>query len=202
MQIKCISSNYVKNLAQLHTQIISTGFISSLGVNFVTALYETIADNENSFGFVAAENDKFLGFVAFTENLSRLFKSAIRNNGFKFMLAVGLKLFRPSICKRIIQNILYPSRTNKMSLPKAELISIVVDPEFQGKGIAKKLCQAGLDECRKRGIDNVKVLVAANNEPANNLYVKCGFKLAVKVNSHGVPSNIYVADLTKESFSN
>ena len=81
----------------------------------------------------------------------------------------------------------------EMNLPDAELLSIVVAPEGRGKGLASQLTQAGFDQCRKRGIDTVKVLVAADNEPANKLYQKCGFEFATKINSHGHISNIYIA---------
>ncbi|MFC1738288.1 GNAT family N-acetyltransferase [Planctomycetota bacterium] len=196
MNIFFLQKQNMSGVAHLHVSCISTGFISSLGLDFLTALYEAIVKDFNSFCLVAEDQGKVLGFVAFTENLGRLYKSAVKSNGIKLILAIGLKMFHPSVCQRIIQNIFYPSKTDKMDLPKAELLSIVVDPAFQGKGIAKQLCQAGLVQCRKRGIDKVKVLVAANNEPANRLYIKCGFELVIQVDSHSIPSNIYVADLT------
>jgi len=37
-------------LARLHIEGIKTGFISSLWQGFVTALYEAIAEDKNSFG--------------------------------------------------------------------------------------------------------------------------------------------------------
>ena len=68
--IKPLSKSFSPQTANLHTQGISTGFISSLGVEFVTALYEAIAEDKNSFGFVKVEEEKVLGFVAFSTNLS------------------------------------------------------------------------------------------------------------------------------------
>lgn len=38
-------------VAALHIEGISTGFISSLGIDFVTALYEAIIQGTVSFGF-------------------------------------------------------------------------------------------------------------------------------------------------------
>lgn len=114
------------------------------------------------------------------------------------MWITGLKILRPSVCKRVFQNILYPGKTDKMNLPRAELLSIVVEPSYQGRGIAKQLCCAGLQECRRRQIDKVKVLVAKDNTAANKLYRNCGFEFVTTIDSHGVPSNIYVADLTEE----
>ena len=48
-----MKSRYAEQVATLHIQGIHTGFISSLGIDFVTAFYETIAEDENSFGFIA-----------------------------------------------------------------------------------------------------------------------------------------------------
>ena len=80
-----------------------------------------------------------------------------------------------------------------MNLPSAELLSIVVAQQGQGKGAATQLVQAGLQECEKRWIDKVKVLVGVENVPANKLYIKCGFELVGQIDNHGVVNNIYVA---------
>jgi GNAT superfamily N-acetyltransferase len=104
-------------------------------------------------------------------------------------------LFSLKTIKKVIENMLYPSKMKNLNLPSPELLSIVVAPEGRGKGIAGQLVQAGFEECRKRGIDKVKVLVAADNKSANKLYQKCGFELKHQINSHGVKSNIYVAKI-------
>ena len=100
--------------------------------------------------------------------------------------------------KKVWANLLYPKKMKEMDLPDAELLSIAVAPEGRGKGIAKQLVDAGFEECRKRGIDKVKVLVAADNEAANKLYKKCGFDFKMQIDSHGVSSNIYIAEVRRE----
>lgn len=190
-----LSTQHASDVANLHIQGISTGFISSLGSGFVTALYKIIAEDENSFGFVAVEDGKVLGFVAFSTNLSRLYKHIALKKCFRFGFILARKMLSIQTIKKIWANIFYPKKMKQMNLPDAELLSIVVAPEGRGKGIAKQLTDAGFEECRKMGIDKVKVLVAADNELANKLYRKCGFDLHSEVDSHGVKSNIYVAKL-------
>ena len=85
-----------------------------------------------------------------------------------------------------------------MRLPSAELLSIVVANESQGKGLGLQLLQKGLAECAKRGIDKVKVLVGVDNKPANELYQKCGFELVAQIENHGILSNVYVVDTAKK----
>ena len=196
MRFTKIEIRHAKKMANLHIQGISKGFISSLGIDFVTALYEAIADSKDCFGFVTEEEDKVLGFVAFTTNLNSLYKSVILKKGLRFALLLAGKMFSPQQVKKVFETLFYPSRVKKMDLPSAELLSIVVTPENQGKELGGQLLQKGLAECTKRGIEKVKVLVAANNRPANKLYLKCGFQVAGQIENHGIVSNIYVAKTT------
>ncbi|MBU2458563.1 MAG: GNAT family N-acetyltransferase [Planctomycetes bacterium] len=182
-------------IAELHIKNIPTGFISSLGQEFVAALHEAIAGDKNSFGFVAVENENVLGFVAFSTNLSKLYKHVVLKKGFKFAFLLAKRMLSLQVIKKVWDNLFYPSKMKKMDLPDAELLSIAVAPEGRGKGIAKQLVDTGFEECRKRGIDKVKVLVAADNEAANKLYKKCGFELNIQIDSHGISSNIYVAEV-------
>ena len=158
-------------------------------------MYESIAEDENSFGFVVVEDEKVLGFAAFSSNLSELYKFVVLKKGVKFGFILARKMLSVQNVKKIWANLFYPQKMKQMNLPDAELLSIVVAPEGQGRGIAKQLSEAGFEECKKRGIGKVKVLVAADNEPANKLYQKCGFELTAQIASHGVKSNVYVVKI-------
>jgi len=193
--INNLTKNHSLQVASLHISGIPTGFISSLGREFVAALYEAIAEDKNSFGFVAIEEDKVLGFVAFSTNLSKLYKYVAFKKGFKFAFVLSKRMLSLWVIRKVWDNLFYPSKMKKMDLPDAELLSIAVASDGRGRGIAKQLADAGFEECRKRGIDNVKVLVAADNEAANKLYKKCGFEFKIQIESHGVLSNVYIKDL-------
>ena len=195
MLTRKIKSEESFQIARLHIDGIPTGFISSLGERFVTVLYEAIADSPYGFGFVAEENGKVLGFVAFTTDINQLYRSIIFQKGIKFTFLLAGKMFSIARIKKIFQTLFYPSRVKSSALPKAELLSIAISPDMRGKGIGRELIAKGFEECRKRGIDKVKVLVAAENEAANKLYQKCGFERVTQMDSHGVLSNIYVKDL-------
>jgi ribosomal protein S18 acetylase RimI-like enzyme len=190
-----MTGQHANQVASLHIQGISIGFISSLGQEFVAAMYKAVAEDKNSFGFVAIENDKTVGFVAFSTNLSNLYKHVILKKALKFIFVLAKKMLSLQTVKKVWDNFLYPSKMKKMNLPDAELLSIVVIPECRGRRIAKQLVDAGLEECRKRKIDKVKVLVGTSNDAANKLYLKCGFESASQIDSHGVKSNIYVAQM-------
>ena len=46
MDLKQLQSKRAEQIAQLHIEGIKTGFISSLGIDFVMALYRAIAKDE------------------------------------------------------------------------------------------------------------------------------------------------------------
>lgn len=197
--IKPLLDIHCRDVARLHIEGIATGFISSLGLGFVTALYEVVAEDMGSFGFVAVEDRKILGFAAFTTHLSKLYKQVILAKGLKFAFVIAPKMLSARTVKKAFENLFYPSKMKKMDLPDAELLSIVVASEGRGKGLARQLVETGLNECRKRGIAQVKVLVAEYNKPANALYQKTGFERVCQIDSHGISSNIYVLDLRKQN---
>lgn len=190
--IESLQQKHAAQIAQLHIAGIPTGFISSLGPKFVTCLYEAIASSPNAFGYVHLENEQILGFVAFTENLRQLYCSVCKKAGFRFFLILLFEIFSWKKIKRILETLFYPKRIEKQNLPDAELLSIVVSDSARGKGIGRNLMQRGLEECAKRKINQVKVLVADFNKPANELYKKAGFQLITRIDSHGIMSNIYV----------
>ena len=76
-------------------------------------------------------------------------------------------------------------------------LNYAVNPEKCRAGLATQLVQKSFEHCQKIGLDKVKVLVAAHNEPANKLYLKCGFKLVGQIDNHRVTSNIYEAQTNK-----
>ncbi|UCG60099.1 MAG: GNAT family N-acetyltransferase [Phycisphaerales bacterium] len=192
MIVTGIKREHAKDVALLHIDGISTGFISSLGADFVTCLYEAIAQSDVSFGFIARDDSGLLGFATLTTNLSRLYRSVVLKKGPRFAALLARKMLSVRRLKKVFETLSYPSRTEVVDLPVAELLSVVVAERQRRKGLATKLIRRSFLECDRRGIEKVKVLVGADNEPANRLYATLGFEPAGQIDSHGVASNIYV----------
>jgi len=134
MQIRHIATFDAPAVAALHIEGISAGFISSLGIDFVTALYQAIAKSKSSFGFVAEENSEVSGFVALSTNLNELYKSIILKKGLRFALLLASKMFSLKRIKKVFGTLFYPGKAKKMNLPPAEILSIVIAPEGRRKG--------------------------------------------------------------------
>ena len=69
MIIEKMKKSDAARLVRLHIEGISTGLISSLGLEFVTALYEILAQRDRFFALVAKEDEKVIGFVAFSVDI-------------------------------------------------------------------------------------------------------------------------------------
>jgi len=197
IELKDLQVEHARQVAALHIQCISTGFISSMGIDFVTSLYEAIAQSKSSFGVVAVRDDKVVGFAAFTSNINKLYKSIVWRKGLKFALLLAGHILSLKRIIKMLETLFYPARIKNMDLPSAELLSIAVAGEEQRKGLAGKLIEKGFQHYKKVGIDKVKVLIGADNKAGNKLYLKHGFELAGQINNHGVLSNIYIAKTNK-----
>jgi len=68
----------------------------------------------------------------------------------------------------------------------AEVMTIGVDPQQQGRGIGKALLQALIDAAIKQGAAEMFLEVQTDNAPAINLYEKFGFEpLAIRKRYYG-----------------
>ena len=193
--IKHVTPEHVAAVALLHTENISSGFISSLGPSFSRQLYRGIAGCSSAFCLVALEDNQVLGFIAGAESVGKLYKFVLLRRGLLMSVCLIRFVFSLRTIKRIVQTLLYPSRTSE-EYPPAEVLSVAVAPDARRKGIAGELMQSAMEEFSSRGIDKVRVAVAADNKPANQYYIKEDFQKAGLYDSHGVQTNIYIRSLS------
>ncbi len=68
--------------------------------------------------------------------------------------------------------------TDYMALrgPAGVLYDIVVDPEYRGQGVGRRLLDATLDELGRRGAPRVVLQTAERNETAQWLFERAGFR--------------------------
>ncbi|MHC4926743.1 MAG: GNAT family N-acetyltransferase [Planctomycetota bacterium] len=187
-----LTANYAQGAAKLHIEGIHMGFISTLGLDFVTSLYTAIAEHDASFGYVALIGDQVVGFATFTTDLKSLYKSVVKKKAFKFMFLLARKMFSWQVIRKVFETLFYPSRIKKLELPEAEFLSMAVSPAARGHGLATRFVKKGFDECSQKGIKELKILAAEKIGPINAMYQKFGFKIYTQIENHGVVSNVYV----------
>lgn len=53
--------------------------------------------------------------------------------------------------------------------------TVVVDPDYRGRGFGEKLVRFGIDFCKNSGAKTIRLDTHYKNIPARRLYEKCGF---------------------------
>ncbi|MBI4706713.1 MAG: GNAT family N-acetyltransferase [Candidatus Omnitrophica bacterium] len=184
-----------EKIADLHKDYIQSGFLSTLGVPLLRLLYHTIINSNNTFCIVAEEDKEVIGFVSGTGDIKSTYKHFLRRNFLKASIVLFPKFISIKTARRIFETLFYPVK-KEQNLPAPELLSIVVDKNYQGQGISQKIFKELIEEFRRRGITQFKVVVGSQLIPACRFYEKMGGKLHSEIEVHkDEKSRVYVWEL-------
>lgn len=189
---KLESSDY-REIASLHCNHINQGFLATLGVSFLTLLYEAIDKDSESVLLVERVDTKVVGFVAGANGLIRLYKQLLLK---PIRLIYSLKscFLSPSKIYKILEIFLI-SIGSKLpaDLPRQELLSIVVNPNYQGQGYAENLFESLCSHFSKQGAGSFRIVVGSNLNRAHAFYTKMGSVPVKKIQAHkGTDSVVYI----------
>ncbi|MCF6096127.1 GNAT family N-acetyltransferase [Thermovorax subterraneus] len=128
---------------------------------------------------VALHNDEVYGYIIMADDVRRLWTKALFS-GFIFKVAAkalkGIYGIGPATIYKVVKNKLYYLKFEISTEKTAQLLSIAVHPSHHGKGIGKKLLEAGLKYIKYRGIKKIKLEVRPDNKSALSIYEKYGFQ--------------------------
>ena len=192
-----LSRSDYRAVARLHCDYINQGFLATLGVPFLTLLYEAIDKDSESVLLVEHVDLKIVGFVTGTRGLARIYKQLLLK---PLRLIYSLKscLLSPSKMYKIIEVLLIKEDSNISSdFPKQELLSIVVNPAYQGGGHAENLFNALCSHFREEGASSFSIVVGSNLDRAHAFYTKMGSIPVKEIEVHkGADSVVYVKELS------
>ncbi len=191
MIIGLAEKKHAREIALIHKQEIGAGFLSSLPLAFLESLYAAIIQSPASFCIVAVEKDMVVGFIAGTMSVKDFYKFFLKKYFFYSFSILFLKLLRFSQLKKMVETLLYPVKETKS--PKAELLTMAVKRELQGRGIAASMFVEFVAQVKARGIQEFKVLVGGELKPAIKFYEKSGFVFLKDISIHdNKKTRIYV----------
>lgn len=205
MTIELAQQKEAEEIAEIHKKEISFGFLSTLKKSFLTKLYSAVIRSSYSFCLVAKEKEKVIGFVSGVTNVDRLYLYFLRRYFFHSVVVLLPQAFNFKNLRKILETLFYPIRkignffkkgTKKEKLPKAELLSIAIDKNFQRQGLGGELIKGFISEMKKRKVKEFKVIVGENLRPAINFYKKHGFGWVKNITIHKKqPSRVYIYKL-------
>jgi GNAT superfamily N-acetyltransferase len=183
-------------LGDLHSRLIPSGFLSSLGQGFLSVLYGELVKSPESFAFVAVRDGTPVGFITAVIRLRNFYAGFLRSAFFRVLPLLFVRMFRPGVIGRILETLLYSGRNEGAVLPGPELLSLAVDPGSRGGGTSGLLWDAMVSEFRRRGAKGFKAVVGAGLEPALKFYTKKGGHIAETTEIHsGEKSFVLVWEL-------
>lgn len=192
-----LSTSDYREIAKLHVNYINKGFLASLGIPFLTLLYEAIDKDSESVLIVERVDRVIVGFVAGTSGLGRLYKQLLFHP-LQLIYSLKTSLLSPSKIYKIIEIFLISKDDNSsVDIPKQELLSIVVNPIYQGGGHAENLFKALCDHFKAEGVCSFSIVVGSNLDRAHAFYKKMGSIPVKEMQVHkGSNSVIYLKNLS------
>jgi GNAT superfamily N-acetyltransferase len=199
-----LTKNEFTTVARLHKNGIKKGFLSSLSDNFLKQLYFAISTTKGSIVFVSKDpnTQKVIGFIAGALDTRGMYLSLLFFHGWKFLIHLFPYAFQIKIFKKILETLFYPilqkkHRSNKngqmnSSRYCAELLSISVDENYQGRGIGKKLVNQLEIHFKNLGTHSYKVVTFSKDVNSNRFYLTCNFVLNRQFTHHGNLMNEYI----------
>jgi ribosomal protein S18 acetylase RimI-like enzyme len=178
-------------LARLHRESMPDAFLPSLGSGFMTCLYKALVTDKDAVTLVAENGAGVVGFAAGGVSVRGFYRRFYRRHGLAATVRAVPSLVRPSVLRRALETARYPGDGGE--LPVSELLSIAVDSSYRSSGVGSRLAGAFLDKMATKGVDELKVVVGADNQGANAFYERVGFSFDRTIAVHdGVASNVWV----------
>jgi len=188
MQIRKISNREraaIDAIVSIHLNTFTGFFLTFMGRGFLRLMYRSYAEYRDSGIFAAFEEEKPLGFLAYSGDLSGLYKYMLRKRLLPFAwYSLGAFFRKPAVFMRLVRAFLKPGETKRQE-KYIELASIGVDPDVKSKGIGSQLV-----DVLKANVDfNEYAYItletdAVNNDGANHFYEKNGFVIEREFETH------------------
>ncbi|WP_308698516.1 GNAT family N-acetyltransferase [uncultured Thomasclavelia sp.] len=183
----------VDEVVKIHIDTFQGFFLTFLGKGFLRQLYEGYIEHDESNLIIAKKENEIVGFIAYSSNISDLYKYLIKK---KLILFAWYSLIafikNPKILFRLLSAF---GKSEEVAREEnyIELASIGVKPEVKSKGIGTTMI-----DFLKQNVDFEKYKYisletdAKDNEYANCFYLKNGFVLTRTYETkHGRMMNEY-----------
>jgi len=181
---KSSNINYLsEELAKNHIQLIPDGFLSTLGIKFISLLYKALINTDEFYVLICIDevnNNKLVGYaVARLENTSYI-KTILKFSPIKVISLTLGYVINPKKLFGFFEILIYQLFKNpsKERFPKnensAELFNIAIIQDYQGKGIGKTLLHKLKQKCSAKGIDFIYAVTGSKELNTHIFYKKNG----------------------------
>jgi ribosomal protein S18 acetylase RimI-like enzyme len=178
MQIKQVPKVDIPQVVEVHKSSFKGFFLTELGDRFLALYYDCVRKDEKGILLGCYDEGELCGFCAATMLSSGFNKQLIKNNLLPFAF-IGIRLFFTRITSliRLFKNFSKTSPAIGDTGEYAELLSIGVSNNMQGRGIGKKLLIALEDEMASKATTLSLTTDYYNNEKTIGFYQGLGYTI-------------------------
>jgi len=178
MKIRKATSGDVNDIVKIHQDAFKGFFLTSLGEYFLVYYYGCFIKSDETVAMVAEEDGIIYGFSASTKVCKGFNSRLIKNNLFAFgVLSIKMLFTTPSSLIRLAKNLTKKGEGIEDNEDYAELYSIGVSNDAQGKGVGKKLLAASETVMKDEGVKRVSLTTDFyDNDQAVGFYHSMGYE--------------------------
>lgn len=176
----CITNdkNIVDEIVDIHMATFQGFFLTFLGKGFLKQLYEGYIEHKKSNLIIARQDKEIAGFIAYSSDISDLYKYLIRKKLLLFAWYSFIAFIKnPKILFRLLSAF---SKSEEVSRKEKyiELASIGVKPDVKAQGIGSSMISYMKKHIDFNEYEYISLETdAESNEYANKFYLKNGFIL-------------------------
>ena len=138
-KVESFEKEIINEIVFIHLNTFVGFFLTFLGQGFLFQMYRSYSEEKKSGLLVAIEQGEILGFLAYSGNMSGLYKYMIKKRLLIFAwYSLGAFLRQPGVFIRLLRAFLKPSESQRTE-NYVELASIGVLPSMKSKGVGSKL---------------------------------------------------------------
>lgn len=179
MEVKSIPELDLSKVIQVHKSSFKGFFLTELGDGFLHVYYDCVRKDKKGVLLGFYEGQKLMGFCAAT-TVSNGFNSYLIKENISRFFWITLRLVFTNLAAliRLSKNLTKKNPGINDKGDYAELLSIGVADDSQGKGIGKALLTQLENELQKKGSKKLSLTTDFNNnEKAISFYEKLGYEI-------------------------
>lgn len=177
METRKATLNDVENIVRIHLDAFEGFFLTTLGPDFLRFYYTCFLKSLETVTMISEEDGKVYGFAASTKYSKGFNGRLIKSHLFTFAtLSLKMLFTTPKSLLRLIKNLTKKAETIEDDEDYAELYSIGVGKDAQGKGVGKLLLSASETAMKLQGVKRLSLTTDYyNNEQAIGFYHALGY---------------------------
>jgi GNAT superfamily N-acetyltransferase len=173
------SKEYVDGAVEMHILAFRDFFLTRLGRGFLRELYDALAEDENTVGYIALDShNRVRGACIGLLNAKGFYRRLVKKKWWAFAFQAGYAVIKhPKIIPRLFRALRHESFPPPCNIEKlGALQTTSVEPGAQGLGVAIVLMRSVCDEYVRRGVDVVYLNTDAdNNDRVRGFYKAMGW---------------------------